>query len=396
VAVGSETHRASGKRALLSDERVRGVILQILVAAAVLAFAAFVIHNTVVNLQRLGISTGFRFWNQTAGFDIAQTLIPYEMTSTYGRAFWVGLVNTLVVSAVGIVLATLIGFIVGVARLSRNWLIAKLAAAYVDLLRNIPLLLQILFWYFGVLATLPGVRQSLSFGEAVFLSNRGLYAPALVAEPGFGWVVAAFVLGLAGAVGIARWAKRRQDRTGEQFPIFRVAVGLLLGPPLLVALVTGLPWSWEYPELRGFNFSGGIRMLPEFVALLLALTLYTAAFIAEIVRAGIQSVSRGQTEAAYALGLRPRQTTRLIIIPQALRVIVPPLTSQYLNLTKNSSLAVAIGYPDLVSVFTGTVLNQTGQAVEVIAITMLVYLTISLLISMFMNWYNRRIALVER
>ncbi len=396
MAVGSETHRASGKRALLSDERVRGVILQILVAAAVLAFAAFVIHNTVVNLQRLGISTGFRFWNQTAGFDIAQTLIPYEMTSTYGRAFWVGLVNTLVVSAVGIVLATLIGFIVGVARLSRNWLIAKLAAAYVDLLRNIPLLLQILFWYFGVLATLPGVRQSLSFGEAVFLSNRGLYAPALVAEPGFGWVVAAFVLGLAGAVGIARWAKRRQDRTGEQFPIFRVAVGLLLGPPLLVALVTGLPWSWEYPELRGFNFSGGIRMLPEFVALLLALTLYTAAFIAEIVRAGIQSVSRGQTEAAYALGLRPRQTTRLIIIPQALRVIVPPLTSQYLNLTKNSSLAVAIGYPDLVSVFTGTVLNQTGQAVEVIAITMLVYLTISLLISMFMNWYNRRIALVER
>lgn len=396
MAVGSETHRASGKRALLSDERVRGVILQILVAAAVLAFAAFVIHNTVVNLQRLGISTGFRFWNQTAGFDIAQTLIPYEMTSTYGRAFWVGLVNTLVVSAVGIVLATLIGFIVGIARLSRNWLIAKLAAAYVDLLRNIPLLLQILFWYFGVLATLPGVRQSLSFGEAVFLSNRGLYAPALVAEPGFGWVVAAFVLGLAGAVGIARWAKRRQDRTGEQFPIFRVAVGLLLGPPLLVALVTGLPWSWEYPELRGFNFSGGIRMLPEFVALLLALTLYTAAFIAEIVRAGIQSVSRGQTEAAYALGLRPRQTTRLIIIPQALRVIVPPLTSQYLNLTKNSSLAVAIGYPDLVSVFTGTVLNQTGQAVEVIAITMLVYLTISLLISMFMNWYNRRIALVER
>lgn len=372
------------------------MILQVLVAAAVLAFAAFVIHNTVVNLQRLGISTGFRFWNQTAGFDIAQTLIPYEMTSTYGRAFWVGLVNTLVVSAVGIVLATLIGFIVGVARLSRNWLIAKLAAAYVDLLRNIPLLLQILFWYFGVLATLPGVRQSLSFGEAVFLSNRGLYAPALVAEPGFGWVVAAFVLGLAGAVSIARWAKRRQDRTGEQFPIFRVAVALLLGPPLLVALVTGLPWSWEYPELRGFNFSGGIRMLPEFVALLLALTLYTAAFIAEIVRAGIQSVSRGQTEAAYALGLRPRQTTRLIIIPQALRVIVPPLTSQYLNLTKNSSLAVAIGYPDLVSVFTGTVLNQTGQAVEVIAITMLVYLTISLLISMFMNWYNRRIALVER
>jgi general L-amino acid transport system permease protein len=396
VAVGTEIQRTSDKRALLSDERVRGVILQILVAAAVLAFAAFVIHNTVVNLQRLGISTGFRFWNQTAGFDIAQTLIPYEMTSTYGRAFWVGLVNTLVVSAVGIVLATLIGFIVGVARLSRNWLIAKLAAAYVDLLRNIPLLLQILFWYFGVLATLPAVRQSLSFGDAVFLSNRGLYAPALVAEPGFGWVVAAFVLGLAGAVGIARWAKRRQDRTGEQFPIFRVAVGLLLGPPLLVALVTGLPWSWEYPELRGFNFSGGVRMLPEFVALLLALTLYTAAFIAEIVRAGIQSVSRGQTEAAYALGLRPRLTTRLIIIPQALRVIVPPLTSQYLNLTKNSSLAVAIGYPDLVSVFTGTVLNQTGQAVEVIAITMLVYLTISLLISMFMNWYNRRIALVER
>lgn len=396
MAAGADTHTTSDKRSLLRDERIRGLILQILVAAAFIAFAAFIVHNTIENLERLRINTGFGFWNNTAGFDISQTLIPYKLTSTYGRAFWVGLLNTLLVSAVGVVLATIIGFVVGVARLSGNWLVAKLAAAYVDILRNIPVLLQILFWYFGVLAALPAVRNSLSIGEAVFINKRGLNVPEPILEPGFGWVVAAFVIGLAGTVGVVRWAKRRQDRTGKQFPTFRAAVALLLGPPILVALLAGLPWSWNYPVQGTFNLTGGLHMLPEFVALLLALTLYTAAFIAEIVRAGIQSVSHGQSEAAHALGLRPGTTMRLIIIPQALRVIVPPLTSQYLNLTKNSSLAVAIGYPDLVNVFTGTVLNQTGQAVEVITITMLVYLTISLLISLFMNWYNRRVALVER
>ena len=396
MAASAETQMTSRRRSLLQDERIRGVILQILVAAGVIAFAAFIINNTATNLARQGVATGFGFLGNTAGFDISQHLVDYKLTSSYGRAFLVGLLNTLAVSAAGIVLATIVGFIVGVARLSKNWLVAKLATVYVETLRNIPLLLQILFWYFGVLATLPSVRNSLSVGDLMFLNNRGLYASAPIFEPGSGLVVGSFILALIGVIALRRWAKKRQDRTGQPFPIFRAGIGLLLGPPLLVALLAGLPFSWEHPELRGFNFSGGMRVLPEFAALLLALTLYTAAFIAEIVRSGIQSVSYGQTEAAYALGLRPRITTRLVIVPQALRVIIPPLTSQYLNLTKNSSLAVAIGYPDLVSVFTGTVLNQTGQAVEVIVITMLVYLTISLVISIFMNWYNRRIALVER
>jgi general L-amino acid transport system permease protein len=285
---------------------------------------------------------------------------------------------------------------VGVARLSKNFLVATLAATYVDVIRNIPLLAQIIFWYFGVLTSLPSVRQSISVFGTFFLNTRGLYMPAPVLGPGFWLIPTALVIAIVAAFFLARWARRRQDLTGQQFPSFWAGLGLIIGLPLLAAAVMGFPVTWSMAQLQGFNFVGGMDILPEFVAILLALSIYTAAFIAEIVRGGIQAISHGQTEAALALGLRIAQTTRLVILPQALRIIVPPLTSQFLNLTKNSSLAVVIGYPELVSVFMGTVLNQTGQAVEVIAITMSVYLAISLVISAFMNWYNRHIALVER
>jgi general L-amino acid transport system permease protein len=378
------------------NEFVRGIIFQVVVAAVVLGLAAFFVHNTAANLEKRGIASGFGFLSGTSGFDISISLIPYTLQSTYGTAFIVGLLNTLLVSAIGIVLATIIGFIVGIARLSKNFLIAKLAAAYVDVIRNIPLLAQIIFWYFGVLAALPGVRQSISIFGTFFLNGRGLYMPAPIVQPGFWMIPAGFVLAVAASVAIARWSRKRQDATGKQFPVISTAIALFIGLPVLGGLLAGIPVTWSLPQLNGFNFSGGMDILPEFVALLLALSIYTAAFIAEIVRGGIQAISHGQTEAAHALGLSGTQTTRLVILPQALRIIVPPLTSQYLNLTKNSSLAVVIGYPELVSVFMGTVLNQTGQAVEVIAITMSVYLVISLVISAFMNWYNRHIALVER
>jgi general L-amino acid transport system permease protein len=378
------------------NEFIRGIIFQVVVGGIILAAVIFFVHNTATNLAKRGIASGFDFLTGTSGFDISISLIPYSLQSTYGTAFIVGLLNTLLVSAIGIVLATIIGFIVGVARLSKNFLIAKLAAAYVDVIRNIPLLAQIIFWYFGVLTSLPSVRQSISVFGVFFLNGRGLYMPAPILQPGFWVIPAAFVLAIVATFAIARWSRRRQDSTGQQFPVIWTGLGLILGLPIAAGLLAGIPVTWSLAQLQGFNFIGGMDILPEFVALLLALSIYTAAFIAEIVRGGIQAISHGQTEAAHALGLSTTQTTRLVVLPQALRIIVPPLTSQYLNLTKNSSLAVIIGYPELVSVFMGTVLNQTGQAVEVIAITMGVYLVISLVISAFMNWYNRHIALVER
>jgi general L-amino acid transport system permease protein len=398
-AGGAERRASAGRQSLLQNERVRGVAIQIVAAVAVVAAFVFLAHNTVVNIHRLGQSLGFDFLSHNAGFDISITLIPYDLRSSNLRVFAVGVVNTLVLSAIGIVLATVIGFVVGIARLSRNFLIAKLAAAYVDILRNIPLLAQIIFWYFGVLTALPSVRQSLdlSWGEKlIFINSRGLYMPAPIAEPGFWVMPAALLAGIIAAVLVHRWARRRQALTGQQFPSFWTGLAFIIGLPVLVSLAGGPHLTWSVPVLKGFNFAGGMAILPEFVALLLALSVYTGAFIAEIVRGGIQAVSQGQTEAASALGLSTIQTTRLVILPQALRIIVPPLTSQYLNLTKNSSLAVAIGYPDLVNVFMGTVQNQTGHPVETIAMTMAFYLVISLLISLFMNWYNRRIALVER
>jgi len=375
---------------------VRSITFQVLLVLCIVAFGNFLLSNTLQNMEQRGITTGFAFLSNEAGFGILQSLIEYDETHTYGRTFLVGLLNTLLVAVLGIFFATFLGFFIGVARLSHNWLVARLATAFIEIFRNIPLLLQIMFWYFAVLRPLPSPRQSLNVGDAVFLNNRGLFVPRPVAEDGFSLTVVAFFAAIVVMFFIARWARHRQDATGQQFPTVSVGLALIVGLPSLVFLFSGSPLHWDNPVLGGFNFSGGLEVIPELAALTLALSIYTAAFIAEAVRSGIQSVSHGQTEAAYALGLRPRVTLKLVIIPQAMRVIIPQLTSQYLNLVKNSSLATAIGYPDLVNVFAGTTLNQTGQAVEVIAMTMGVYLMISLVISMFMNWYNKRKQLVER
>ncbi|OOX28896.1 amino acid ABC transporter permease [Vibrio parahaemolyticus] len=392
----STMSKPSGSKSLIYNPAFRSAIFQIIAIAALVFFFYTIINNALNNLDARGIATGFRFLNQEAGFGIGLTLIEYNETYSYGRTFIVGLLNTALVSVLGIILATAIGFTMGVARLSTNWLVSRLAAVYIETFRNIPLLLQIFFWYFAVLQALPSARQSLSLGEAIFLNVRGLYFPAPVFNEGSGVVIAAFVIGLIATISISIWARNKQRLTGQQTPMGRIGLGLLVGLPLLVYFVSGMPISLEYPELKGFNFKGGISIIPELAALLLALSVYTAAFIAEIVRSGINAVSHGQTEAAMSLGLPRAKTLKLVVIPQALRIIIPPLTSQYLNLTKNSSLAMAIGYPDLVSVFAGTTLNQTGQAIEIIAMTMGVYLTLSLLTSALMNLYNRKVALVER
>ncbi|EXJ43549.1 amino ABC transporter, permease, 3-TM region, His/Glu/Gln/Arg/opine family domain protein, partial [Vibrio parahaemolyticus VPTS-2010_2] len=375
----STMSKPSGSKSLIYNPAFRSAIFQIIAIAALVFFFFTIINNALNNLDARGIATGFGFLNQEAGFGIGLTLIEYNETYSYGRTFIVGLLNTALVSVLGIILATAIGFTMGVARLSTNWLVSRLAAVYIETFRNIPLLLQIFFWYFAVLQALPSARQSLSLGEAIFLNVRGLYFPAPVFNEGSGVVIAAFVIGLVATISISIWARNKQRLTGQQTPMGRIGLGLLVGLPLLVYFVSGMPISLEYPELKGFNFKGGISIIPELAALLLALSVYTAAFIAEIVRSGINAVSHGQTEAAMSLGLPRAKTLKLVVIPQALRIIIPPLTSQYLNLTKNSSLAMAIGYPDLVSVFAGTTLNQTGQAIEIIAMTMGVYLTLSLL-----------------
>jgi len=395
MAVEVETARAPDTPIWL-DSRYRAIFFQIALLVLVVGFGAYIFHNTYANLARRGIASGFGFLGSTAGFDIIMYLVPYQASSTYGQALLVGLLNTLVVAAVGVVLATIIGFVMGVARLSRNWLISRLAAVYIEVIRNIPLLLQIIFWYLVLGKSTPSPKQSIAVADMVFISNRGLYMPAPVTEPGFWLTPVALVVAIVASIFIHRWARARQMATGQQFPILWTSLGLIVGLPLLAQLVMGIPFHLDYPKLQGFNFQGGMVLIPEFVALTFALVLYTGAFIGENVRAGIMAVSHGQTEAAYAVGLRPGPTLRLVIIPQAMRVIIPPLTSQYLNLTKNSSLATAIAYPDLVAVFAGTVLNQTGQAVECIAITMAVYLTTSLSTSVFMNWFNTKMALKER
>jgi general L-amino acid transport system permease protein len=378
------------------DEKARSAFYQAITAIALILFVWYLANNTIDNLETQGISTGFAFLAHPTGFGISSTLINYSEESTYLTAFYVGVLNTLFVSFVGMILATIIGFIVGVLRLSSNWLVAKLATVYIEVFRNIPLLLQILFWYFAVLGSLPRIRDSIEFGGVFLLNNRGLYSPRMIFEDIALVSVVMLVVGIIASIIIAKWARKRQDETGQQFPVFTASMGLVVALPILSFVIVGTPVTLEHPELKGFNFQGGWVIVPEFMALLFALSIYTGAFIAEIVRAGIQAVSHGQTEAAHAVGLRNAPTLRLVIIPQAMRVIIPPLTSQYLNLTKNSSLAAAIGYPELVAVFAGTVLNQTGQAVECIAMTMLVYFSISMVISLFMNWYNKRVALVER
>jgi general L-amino acid transport system permease protein len=380
----------------LNNPRFRALVWQLGLLALLLWCGWQFVLNARANMQAQQISGGFGFLANTAGFGVNQSLIPYNESDTYGRVFLVGLLNTLLVAGIGIVLATIVGFLVGIARLSPNWLLARLAGGYVELIRNLPLLFQILFWYLAVLTTLPGPRQSISLWGEIYLSNRGLILPAPVAGKGAGYVVVAFALGMLAAIAVHAWARRGQMHSGRRFPVLWSSLALIILLPLAVFCATGFPIGFEVPQLRGFNFVGGIRLLPEFVALLLALSLYTAAFIAEIVRAGILAVPRGQWEAASALGLRRGLALRLIIVPQALRVIVPPLTSQYLNLTKNSSLGIAVGYPDLVAVFAGTALNQTGQAIEIIGITMAVYLLLSLFTSALMNWYNARMTVQNR
>jgi general L-amino acid transport system permease protein len=382
--------------AIYNRPKIRAVFYQFILLATVVWLGYEFALNAKANLDALKIASGFGFLDNTAGFAVNQSLIPYNESDTYGRVFLVGLLNTLLVAGIGIVLATILGFFIGIARLSPNWLLARLAGGYVELIRNLPLLFQLLFWYLAVLGTLPGPRQSISLFGEIFLNNRGIIVPAPVAGKGAGAVVAVFAVSVIAIVALKLWARRLQIRTGRQVPLLWTCLALLVVPSLLALIATGFPIGFERPELRGFNFVGGIRLLPEFGALVVALTTYTAAFIAEVVRAGLLAVPRGQSEAASALGLRRGLTLRLIIVPQALRVIVPPLTNQYLNLTKNSSLAVAIGYPDLFAVFAGTTLHQTGQAIEIIAITMAVYLAISLITSALMNWYNAHIRIAER
>jgi len=380
----------------LNDQRVRGRIYQTLLLACVAALACGAIYNAVTNMQARGMPMGFGFWNEVAGFDINLHLISYTNLSTYGRAFWVGLLNTLLIAVICIPLATLLGFAIGVTRLSPNWLLSRLALVYTSILRNIPLLLLLLFWYNAVLKSLPGPRQSISIGDVVFLDNRGLYLPMPVPREQSVWFISAIAAALILAAGFREWARRRQERTGEQAPSTLVAVGLILGLPAIASAAGGAPFGFDIAKLSGFNLKGGLQVIPEMAALVFGLVTFTAAFIAEIVRAGLLAVPVGQSEAAAALGLHRGLTMKLVVVPQAMRLITPPLTSQYLNIVKNSSLAVFIGYPDLVQIFAGTVLNQTQAAVQVMAITMAVYLFISLAVAVALNLFNARYALKER
>ncbi|MBY0431907.1 MAG: amino acid ABC transporter permease [Rhodospirillales bacterium] len=391
-AEAKATPAAKPQGAWWNDVRVRGILYQVVIVAAVLLAGWYLVSNTLHNLAARNIATGFSFLEREASFGISEHVIEYSPADSYGRAITVGLLNTLKVSLVGIVLATLLGTLVGIARLSSNWLVAKLATLYVEGVRNVPLLLQLFFWYTLITEALPGPRQSLNPLPGIFLNNRGLRVPSPVIETGHLGILSGLVAAIAGGWILALWARQRQVRTGRGFPVWRTNAALLIGLPLLGFLAGGARLVFDMPALKGFNFSGGATLTPEITALLAGLVVYTATFIAEIVRGGILSVAYGQTEAALALGLRRSLVMRLVLLPQALRVIVPPLTSQYLNLAKNSSLAVAIGYPDLVSV-ANTAINQTGQAIEGVAIIMGVFLAISLSISAFMNWYNRRIAL---
>ena len=385
-----------GLSSILFNRSVQGIFYQIVTLVLVILAILYIVDNTASNMVARGLASGFHFLGVESQFDIGMTLIDYSPTSTYFDSFIVGLLNTLLVAGLGISIATVVGFAVGIARLSSNWLVARLAESYIEILRNIPLLLQIFFWYFAVLRALPKPKQSLELADSFFLNNRGLFLPDPVFGDGGVLILYSFISAILISIGIAIWSKQRQNKTGQTFPVFYSSVGLVLSFFFLSMLATGFPLTFEYPELKGFNFKGGIKLIPELVALTFALSMYTASFIAEVVRAGIQAVSLGQTEAARSLGLNSNQILRLVIIPQALRVIVPPLTNQYLNLTKNSSLAAAIAYPDLVLVFAGTALMQTGQAIEIIGMVMGVYLFLSLMTSVLMNLFNRFMKVAER
>ncbi len=381
---------------LWNDKETRSVIVQIIALVALFAFFAFMIRNAVYNLEAIGKGFSFDFLWQPANYDINQRLISYDSRSSHMRAMQVGILNTLLVAFAGIVLATVLGFILGVLRLSKNWLTNKIAYVYIEYVRNVPVLLHILLVHGIMVHSLPKPKSAINVGDAGFLTNRGLFMPKPIPEPLLWAVIALFVAGIIFAIIFRSWAKKVQNETGKIYPVFWISVFAIIILPVLAYFLLGSPVNWEAPELKGFNFRGGMVIRPEFIALWLALSFYTAAFIAEIVRAGILAVSHGQTEASMALGIPRGRTLKLVVIPQALRVIVPPLSSQYLNITKNSSLAIAIGYMDITATIGGISLNQTGREMECMIIVMALYLLFSLLISMFMNWYNKRIKLVER
>ena len=384
-----------GGTSLLYDPKVRGLVFQAVMLVALVSFVWWIIGNTAENLKRSNIASGFDFLNGRAGFDLAQTPIQFTSDSTYFRALMVGLLNTVIIAVLGIITAVGLGFMVGVGRLSHNWLIRKLSTIYVEIFRNIPPLLVIFFWYFGVLSVLPDPKQSIALPLGGFLNNRGFFLPKAIWGEGAWLIAVGVIVGIVFSLIVRKWARDRQMSTGQQFPVLWTSLAMIFGFPLLAYVLTGFPLTFEFPTASRFNLSGGFQIKPEFLSLYLALSIYTASFIAEIVRAGILGVSKGQSEAARAVGFREGSTLRLVVIPQAMRTIIPPLTSQFLNLTKNSSLAIAIGYPDLVAVG-GTILNQSGQAIEIVAIWMAVYLGLSITTSLFMNWFNAKMALVER
>ncbi len=382
--------------AFYNNPENRAIIYQIIALALIFLLTYFVLNNMFINIEKRGINTGFDFLSSEAGFGILQSLIEYDESDTHGKVFIVGLLNTILVSVIGIIFATILGLLVGIGRLSKNFMVAKLSLIYVETFRNIPILLQILFWYNVVLASLPSPRQSISFFDSIFFNNRGLYIPRPILESGFTAVIIAFIIAIASVIYLSKWANKKHDETGKDFPTFWVSLAILICAPLLVFFVSGSPATLEVAELKGFNFKGGWTLIPELLALAFALSIYTATYIAEAVRAGIEAVPKGQKEAASALGLKDSIILKKVVLPQALRVIIPPVINQYLNLVKNSSLATAIGYPELVTIFSGTSLNQVGQAIEIILMTMAVYLTLSILISILMNYINSRMQIKER
>ena len=382
--------------ALLRNQKIRGILFQLLTVIGLVAFLWYIGTNTVANIEQRGIQTGFGFLNGTSGFGIDQSPIAYSEESTHGRVFIVGLLNTLIIAFVGILCATIVGLIIGILRLSRNWLIAKLAKSYVDFFRNIPLLLQILFWYNVVLRSMPNPKQSYNFFDTIFINNRGLYFPQPEYNATFFTILVSLFVALFASIALNTWANRRKESTGQDFTVFPFALGMFVLLPILAYFIGGTHLNFSFPELRGFNFKGGKVLSPEFLALTFALTIYTATFIAEAVRSGIAAVSHGQKEAASSMGFSPYQSLKLVVLPQAIRIAIPPIINQYLNLIKNSSLATAVGYPELVTVFAGTSLNQVGQAIEIISMTMLVYLVISLVVSAILNWFNHKMKIKER
>lgn len=377
------------------DERKRGIASQAVVGLALIAVVWFLADNMLANQARLGVPMSLRFLDSPAGFQLSFAAISVTLDSPISRILLVGALNTLLVSAITAVFATILGLIIGITRLSNNWLMSRLAGCYIELLRNTPLLLQLVFWYSGVVAVLPVVKNSLSLFEVIFLNKKGLYIPEPVFQPGAGLIFIGFIVAVVASVFLRRWARKRQEATGERFPAISVSIALILGLPFITSFALGHPVEWNVPVLGGFNFSGGLAFQPEVVALILGLGLNSSAFIAEIIRGGILAIGHGQTEAALAVGLKPRWSLRLVVIPQAQRIVIPPMVSQYLNVVKNSTLAGFIGYPDLFSVI-GTSQNQTGRAIECITILMVFYLSVSLAISAVLNWYNKRVALVER